>query len=58
MFGREPTLILAFVRAVLVAAMTFGLNLSEEQFVALYAVIEAVVALWNRSQVTPVEGID
>lgn len=57
MFGREPTLILAFVRAVLVAAMTFGLNLSEEQFVALYAVIEAVVALWNRSQVTPVEGI-
>ncbi len=53
-FGREPTLILALIRAVLVCATLFGLALSEEQFAAVYLVFELTVALVNRAQVTPV----
>lgn len=56
--GTEPTLILGLVRAVLVAAMAFGLELSEEQFVALYALVEAIISVVNRSQVSPVETLD
>lgn len=53
-FGREPTLIIGFVRAVVVCAIAFGLELTPEQIAGIYLVVEATLSLVNRSQVTPV----
>lgn len=53
MFGREPTLILGLIRAIVVFAFAFGLDLSAEQTAAIYLVAEAVLSVINRQQVTP-----
>lgn len=55
MFGREPTLILGLVRAVVVLLTAWGLELSAEQTAAVYLVAEAALSLANRQLVTPVE---
>lgn len=52
-FGREPTLIISFIRLTLIAVMTFGFVLSEVQLFAVLAAVEAGLLLFNRSQVTP-----
>jgi len=49
----EPVAIAAAVRAVLVAAVAFGLDWSGEQVAALVAAVELVLGLLVRSQVTP-----
>ncbi len=54
MFGREPTLILGFIRAVVVCVAAFGFELSAEQVTGIYLVVEAGLSLINRQQVTPV----
>lgn len=54
MFGREPTLWLGFIRAVVVAGSAFGLNLSAEQVGGIYLVSEAALSLLNRQLVKPV----
>lgn len=57
MFLGEPTLILAAVRALVVCGVSFGLNLSQEQTLAIYGVAETILALVNRQVVTPVEEV-
>lgn len=56
---REPTIIIALVKALLVAGVAFGLPLSTGQTEALLAVAGAVLALGavNRQVVTPVIGL-
>ena len=56
-FGREPVLVLGFLRAIVVLAVSFGLNLTQDQLVALYLVLELTVSLIARQRVTPVENI-
>lgn len=56
MFGREPTLILGFIRALIVCIAAFGFELSAEQVAGIYLVAESFLSLVNRQQVTPVES--
>ncbi len=55
-FGREPVMYLAIVKAAVVLVLAFGLELEAEQVAAVYVLAEAVLAFVARSQVTPVEG--
>lgn len=50
---REPTLIAGAVRALILAAVAFGLQLSPEQIGAVMLAVEAVLTLVNRALVTP-----
>ena len=52
---KEPVMIAAAIRAVLVAAMAFGLDLSPEQMAALMVAVEAVLALVVRALVSPAQ---
>jgi hypothetical protein len=49
----EPTAIVGAVRLVIIAAVAFGLDLTETQLVAVIAALEAVLGLFLRSKVTP-----
>lgn len=52
-FGREPILYLALVKAALVLVVAFGLDLGLEQTAAIVLLAEAALAFLARSQVTP-----
>lgn len=54
----EPVAIAAAVRAVLVAAVAFGLGFTGEQIAALVVAIELVLGLFVRSKVTPSVKVD
>jgi hypothetical protein len=54
MFGREPTVIAAAIRAVILCAVAFGLQWSPDQIAAIMLAVEAVLAVVVRQQVTPV----
>jgi len=49
----EPGAIAAAIRAVLVAAVAFGLDWSGDQIAALVLAVELVLGLLVRSKVTP-----
>ncbi|MFZ5875165.1 MAG: hypothetical protein ACOYXU_02035, partial [Nitrospirota bacterium] len=51
--GREPIAVVNAVRLVLLAAIAFGLHLTDVQLVASMAALEAVLTLFTRSRVTP-----
>ena len=53
-FNREPVAIAAAIRALLVVAVGFGLDLSGEQVASIVVAVELVLGLFVRSQVTPV----
>lgn len=53
-FGREPVLWLALLRAVVVLVTAFGLELSAEQIATVYLFMEAALSLIARQKVTPV----
>ena len=53
--GNEPVLVLGFLRAVVVLAIAFGLNLTTEQIAAVYLVLELGLSLVARQRVTPNE---
>lgn len=55
MFGREPVLWLAALRAAIVLAAAFGLSLTSEQVGAIYLFVEAVLSVYARQKVTPVQ---
>ena len=57
-FGREPLVIVNAVRLVVLAAVSFGLDLSEAQIVSVMLALEAVLTLFSRSQVTPNETVE
>ena len=49
----EPVLIGAAIRLSLIAAIAFGLNMTEDQMLALMAALEAILALVTRALVVP-----
>lgn len=51
--GREPSMVLALVQAVIVLLVTFGLKLSAEQTGAILSVTAIALGLITRSRVTP-----
>lgn len=53
-WGREPALILAAIQAGLALAVTFGVDLSNEQIGGILATSAAIFGVWTRSQVRPV----
>lgn len=53
LWGREPAMIVAFIQAILVLAVTFGLQLTPEQTAAILAVSALALGLITRSQVSP-----
>lgn len=53
LWGREPAMVVGFIQAILVLAVTFGLALTQEQTAAILAVAAIGLALITRSQVTP-----
>lgn len=53
LWGREPAMVLAFVQAVIVLAVSFGLRLTPEQTAAILALTAVLLGLITRSQVTP-----
>lgn len=53
---KEPVMVAAAVRSILLAAMAFGTPMSVEQIAAVMAAVEAVLALATRAVVTPVNG--
>ena len=55
MLGREPTLWLGLIRAVVVCVTAFGFSLSAEQVGGIYLLAEAVLSVINRQMVTPVK---
>lgn len=52
-FTSEPTVWIACVRSLLMLAVLYGANLTPAQIAGTLLAFEAVLALFNRSQVTP-----
>lgn len=52
-FGREPTMILAFVQAAIVLGVSFGLQLTQEQTAGILALTAVGLGLITRSKVSP-----
>jgi hypothetical protein len=55
-FACEPVADVAVIRSLVVLALLFGLPLPLGADVAIYALVEAVAALFTRSQVSPVSS--
>ena len=53
LWGREPTLIVAAATALISLGVAFGLQLSDEQFGAIMAVVAALLGLLTRARVSP-----
>ena len=51
--GREPAMVLAQVKAVIVLAVTSGIRLTPEQTGAILTLSAVVIGLITRSKVTP-----
>jgi hypothetical protein len=51
---QEPTMVVEFVRAVLLCAVVFGLPLTDTQTAAVLLVVSTGLALLNRQAVTPI----
>lgn len=52
MWGREPVAIAAAIRAVILAAVLFGLDMTQEQIAGTMLAVEAILALITRQAVT------
>lgn len=50
----EPVLITTLVGALLNLAIVFGVSIQDDQKTAIIVVLDAVLAIFARSQVTPV----
>lgn len=53
LWGREPAMVVAFVQAVIVLAVSFGLELTPVQTGAILALAAVGLGLLTRSRVTP-----
>lgn len=53
LWGREPAMVVALVQAILVLAISFGLDLTEEQTAGILTLTAIVLGLITRSQVSP-----
>jgi len=54
LWGREPAMVLAFVQALIVLLVSFGLKLTTDQTAAILALTAVVLGLLTRSRVNPV----
>lgn len=52
-FGREPAMVLAFIQAIIVLGVSFGLSLTPEQTAAILALTAVGLGLITRQQVKP-----
>jgi len=52
-WGREPTMVLALVQAVIALVVAFGLSLAPDQIGAILAVTAVILGLVTRSRVSP-----
>ncbi len=52
--SNEPVLVTTLIGAVIALLVAFGLNVTDDQKVAIIGVVAAVLALFARSKVTPV----
>lgn len=52
----EPVAIAALIRAIIVCAVAFGLQLTADQIAAVMVVVELAAAIITRSKVTPTSG--
>jgi hypothetical protein len=52
--ANEPVVVTTIIGAVLSLLIVFGVPISDEQKLAILGVVTAVLALFARSQVTPV----
>ncbi len=55
-FNREPALILTLVAAVISLAVGFGLDITGEQVSLIMSAVVAVMGVWIRSKVSPVDS--
>ena len=53
LWGREPAAVVAFVQAVVVLCISFGLDLTVEQQGSILAVVALGLGLLTRSRVEP-----
>ena len=53
LWGREPAMVLAFVQALIVLLVSFGLQLTTDQTAAILALTAVVLGLITRSKVSP-----
>jgi hypothetical protein len=51
-WGREPTMVLALVQAVVALVVAFGLSLAPDQIGAILAVTAVILGLITRSRVS------
>ncbi len=56
-WGRNPVLWLALIRALVVGVTAFGLKLSAEQVAAIYLGAESVLSFVARQQVMPMARV-
>lgn len=54
-FGREPAVIITFIRYLVYLGVLFGLDLTDEQMAGIFLVIEAGFVVWTREKVSPVD---
>jgi hypothetical protein len=52
----EPVALMSLLRAGIALLMAFGLNLTNEQTVAVVLFAEALTTVWTRSKVSPVDS--
>jgi hypothetical protein len=52
---REPTISAAITRGAILLATRFGFDLTVDQLLTGWAIVEALSATWNRSKVSPVK---
>lgn len=57
-FGKEPVAIANAIRLCVLAAITFGLDVTDVQLIAGMAALEAVLTLFARQAVTPNDTVD
>jgi len=55
---REPVAIVNAIRLAILAAVSFGLDMSNSQLIATMAALEAALTLISRQQVTPNETVE
>lgn len=54
LWGREPAMVLAFVQALIVLLVSFGLKLTTDQTASILALTAVLLGLITRSRVSPV----
>jgi hypothetical protein len=57
-FDSEPVMVLFALRTIVLAGISFGVNMTIEQFGAMMIALEAVAAVFTRGKVTPNTNVE